>query len=212
VSTIYRGRKAERQAYSKAKMRCDNPNHPRYMSYGGRGIKFLFESFDQFMDEVGPRPPGKTSRGGRALYSIHRINNNGNYEPGNVKWATDKEQHAPGAFRRPRVTCPRPRSIYSQRPMFQFRNGTGHQKGVEFISAPCLFCPKQWVGPDDHCRRNFQTRLRKPAERRSFARTTHSTIPHKRADSKNHPHFSPHLGFYAAKTSEARHRGNQHEH
>ena len=43
--------------------------------------------------DLGPRPEGKYTSG-RAMYSLHRINNDGNYEPGNCKWATQKEQCA----------------------------------------------------------------------------------------------------------------------
>jgi hypothetical protein len=89
----------EYAAYCQAKARCNNPNHPGYKDYGGRGIRFLFASFAQFLAEVGRRPEGRLPSG-MALYSIHRIENDGNYEPGNVKWATQKEQCAPGAYRR----------------------------------------------------------------------------------------------------------------
>jgi hypothetical protein len=95
----------EYTAYCRAKNRCDNPNHARYEDYGGRDIKFLFTSFGQFLAEVGLRPEGRFPSG-RPLYSLHRINNDGNYEPGNVKWATAKEQQEPGARRRQRTTCP----------------------------------------------------------------------------------------------------------
>src|ERR1039458_10069171 len=50
----------EYDAYQHAKYRCTNPNARRYKDWGGRGIKFLFTSFDQFFAELGPRPKGKT--------------------------------------------------------------------------------------------------------------------------------------------------------
>jgi hypothetical protein len=69
------------------KDRCQNPHAPEYKNYGGRGIQVCREwldSFEAFMRDVGERPgPG---------YSLERINNGGNYEPGNVKWATSAEQ------------------------------------------------------------------------------------------------------------------------
>jgi hypothetical protein len=92
--------RVEYQVYRQARQRCENPKATNYKYYGGRGIKFLFDSFGQFIGEVGPRPPGNHASG-RPLYSIHRINNDGHYEPGNIKWATDEEQHAPGRCRRP---------------------------------------------------------------------------------------------------------------
>ena len=70
-------------SYRAAQNRCSNTRHQNYAAYGGRGIKFLFASFEQFISEVGPRIEGTT---------LDRINNDGNYEPGNVRWATKSEQ------------------------------------------------------------------------------------------------------------------------
>lgn len=70
------------------KRRCTNPNATGYENYGGRGIRVCDEwmhSFEAFAEHLGERPgPG---------YSIDRINNDGNYEPGNVRWATRAEQN-----------------------------------------------------------------------------------------------------------------------
>jgi hypothetical protein len=74
----------EYQSYISAKGRCTNPNNDAYDSYGGRGIEFRFASFEEFMAELGKKPD--------RTYSIERKDNNGHYEPGNVKWATDTEQ------------------------------------------------------------------------------------------------------------------------
>ena len=74
----------EYTSFKQAKARCTNPNATHFHNYGGRGIKFLFNGFEEFLADVGPRP-GKE-------YSIDRINNEGNYEPGNVRWATRKNQ------------------------------------------------------------------------------------------------------------------------
>jgi hypothetical protein len=91
------------KVYADLKGRCENPKHKGYKNHGARGVKFLFESFDQFMDEEvgpGPRPPGKAPSG-RALYSPHRIDRDGHFEPGNVKWAK-KRQVTSGAWCAPR--------------------------------------------------------------------------------------------------------------
>ncbi len=74
-------------AWRDIKKRCYNPNNKWYKNYGGRGIKMYepwITSFVSFLQYVGNRP----DRG----YSIDRIDNNGDYEPGNVKWSTKKEQ------------------------------------------------------------------------------------------------------------------------
>lgn len=73
----------EHHAFKSARRRCNNPS-PRYANWHGRGIKFLFTGFDQFIAEVGPRPS--------PMHSIDRIDNDGNYEPGNVRWATARDQ------------------------------------------------------------------------------------------------------------------------
>lgn len=66
--------------------RCSNPNGKNYADYGGRGIKVCerWENFENFVADVGERPS--------AAYSLDRIDNHKGYEPGNVRWATRKEQ------------------------------------------------------------------------------------------------------------------------
>lgn len=76
-----------------AKQRCTNPKHRSFRDYGGRGIEFRFRSFEEFYEEVGPRPSNE--------HSIDRINNDGHYEPGNVRWATPEQQKNNKRPRRP---------------------------------------------------------------------------------------------------------------
>jgi hypothetical protein len=69
-----------------AKNRCFQVKHSGYSNYGGRGITMCEEwrnDFLTFLRDMGPRPYGR---------SLDRINNDGNYEPGNCRWATPKEQ------------------------------------------------------------------------------------------------------------------------
>jgi len=77
---------AEYNVFQSLKQRCRDPKTPAFKYYGGRGIKCEFTSFADFFAEVGVRP---TKR-----HSIERIDNDGNYASGNVKWATRVEQDA----------------------------------------------------------------------------------------------------------------------
>jgi len=77
----------EYRAIRRAVDRCHNPNNPDFRIYGARGIVVCAEwraDFAAFFAHVGPRPSSK--------HSLDRIDVNGNYEPGNVRWATATEQ------------------------------------------------------------------------------------------------------------------------
>jgi hypothetical protein len=84
----------EYQAWASMKNRCTNPKDKVFEDYGSRGITVCdrwMESFENFIIDMGPRPIG-TTFGGKPEYSLDRINNDGNYEPGNCRWATRKQQ------------------------------------------------------------------------------------------------------------------------
>lgn len=71
--------------WKRMRERCTSPNCPKFKDYGGRGITVCkrWDSFELFVLDMGPRPSSK--------HQIDRIENDGNYEPGNCKWATNKE-------------------------------------------------------------------------------------------------------------------------
>lgn len=74
-------------AWNNMIQRCENPKHPGYVNYGGRGIEVLprwKSSFPDFLQDMGKRPD--------ASYSLERKEVNGNYEPNNCTWATPEEQ------------------------------------------------------------------------------------------------------------------------
>lgn len=74
--------------------RCHNPKDRGFGNWGGRGIVVCGRwrrSYRAFIADMGRRPQGVTPAG-RAVYSIDRINNDGDYEPGNCRWATQSAQ------------------------------------------------------------------------------------------------------------------------
>ena len=76
---------AEYRVWWAMKQRCENPRGQRYPDWGGRGISVCkrWQDFANFFADMGKRPGGLT---------LDRIDNDGNYEPGNCRWTTPAEQ------------------------------------------------------------------------------------------------------------------------
>jgi hypothetical protein len=74
------------QSWCNMRERCGNPNNKRYKDYGGRGIAVCerWSIFENFLADMDSRPSPE--------HSLDRIDPNGNYEPGNCRWATPFEQ------------------------------------------------------------------------------------------------------------------------
>ena len=93
--------KPEYHVWSDTFQRCYNKKNKRYNDYGGRGIQVCerWRVFSAFMEDMGDRP--------NKFYSLDRINNDGDYEPSNCRWATRSQQMSnrrhwtvPGGYKR----------------------------------------------------------------------------------------------------------------
>lgn len=85
-TTHGRSKSREHKAWCRMKVRCYSRAFIEYHRYGGRGISVCdrwLHSFENFFEDMGLCPPDM---------SLDRINNNGNYEPGNCRWATTVQQ------------------------------------------------------------------------------------------------------------------------
>lgn len=118
----------EYKSYDHARQRCTNPNHVRYPAYGAKGIEFKFTNFSHWWSVLGRKPS--------PAHSVDRIDGKGNYEVGNVRWATPVEQNTnKECVRSVRVTYPDGRQAD-----FQSKAAAAHATsiGKDSIRRMCL--------------------------------------------------------------------------
>jgi len=122
TSTHGRSRSTEFKIWSSMLARCGNPKNSAYPRYGGRGIVVCerWRKFENFLADMGQRPSGM---------SLDRYpNNDGNYEPGNCRWATCTEQSLNTRSNRLVTFNGRTQSVTEWEREYGFQRGTLHQR------------------------------------------------------------------------------------
>ena len=123
----------EYKAYQSAKRRCTKEKCKAYKNYGAKGVKFLFKSFDEFIIHIGMKPEDHKTQG---KYTLDRINVYGNYEKGNVRWATMKTQ-ANNKRERPPLPEYKPMSMQVPKALYNALKAKAEQEGIS-LNKYCL--------------------------------------------------------------------------
>lgn len=126
--------------------RCTRSNHPAWVYYGGRGIRVCDPwlgpgGFARFYRDVGVRPSG--------LHTLDRINNDGDYEPANVRWALPDEQ-----------SQNRRASMFGRVPVML--TAFGVTKAAHEWAAEFDVCPRKFVSMVRNSRRKSRVRQKRP--------------------------------------------------
>ena len=85
--SLWRQENPEKVALWGARNRCTRETDKSWPLYGGRGIKCLYKTVDELISDIGYKPEYRNID-----YSLDRIDNDGNYEKGNCRWATASQQ------------------------------------------------------------------------------------------------------------------------
>ena len=116
--------------FHQAKQRCNNPKSTSYKNYGAKGIKFLYPSFQDLLDDIGERPT--------LQHTLDRINNDGHYEKGNVRWATWEEQANNRKKPKTKFGITGVHQKYKRQSYIAYSNNTALYIGPDFFEACCV--------------------------------------------------------------------------
>jgi hypothetical protein len=111
----------EYEAYHGAKSRCNNPAKNVFHHYGGRGIEFRFTSFSEWWALLGRKPTPN--------HSVDRIDGEGHYEAGNLRWATAVEQNVNKANVKAILVA------YGEEPYTEFESFNAADRALEGICS-----------------------------------------------------------------------------